>query len=218
MIFTAHIGLSYICNMNCKHCFVSKENDINFNYKEILDKLYDEGVMVLYYTYGEPLLWSNFYCLAKYATEKNFSQILMTNGSMIVDEYDAKKIKETGIKRVYISIDSIDSKKHDDNRNYIGAYDKAINAIKILKQSDFKVGISCAVNNNNVHELYEIYRLGMGLKVDYISFLRTRINRRMCSIDDARYKEELLKILKLKNSLKIQLHDFSLNEFLKEVY
>ena len=41
MILVAHLGLSYACNMRCKHCFVrhKKEDYVIQHYKEIIDKL-----------------------------------------------------------------------------------------------------------------------------------------------------------------------------------
>lgn len=43
MILVAHLGLSYACNMRCKHCFVrhKKEDYVIQHYKEIIDKLND---------------------------------------------------------------------------------------------------------------------------------------------------------------------------------
>ena len=52
MILTLHLGLSYACNMRCKHCFVNKKRDAldTDTCKNIIDMLYDKGLMVLIYT------------------------------------------------------------------------------------------------------------------------------------------------------------------------
>ena len=106
MYSVLHLGISYACNMRCEHCFVKREKDRLTREKitRIIDELYKHGLLVVYYTYGEPLLSKNFFPISEYVAKKGLVQILMTNGSLLSDE-SAKRIKEIGISNVYISID-----------------------------------------------------------------------------------------------------------------
>ena len=216
MIYTAHIGLSYKCNLRCQHCFVHREIDNNFiidNYKHIIDTLYDNGLFMLFYTYGEPLANKEFFEIAEYVKQKNISQTLMTNGWFIRSQEDVYSLQRCGITRVFVSVDSINSNDHDINRGKKGAWKSAIDAINILVSCGIKTGIACTITDKNYSEIKSIYNLGNDLGVDYISFLRCRVNGYLLKIPNfevyANSIEEIL--IDSENKLmKINIHDTDL--------
>ncbi len=177
-----HLGLSYACNMKCKHCFVNKKRDILKlqDYYRILDEVYDLGVFVLYYTYGEPLLSRFFYDVTAYARDKGFIQILMTNGYYI-DRDTIRKIKNNGVNEVCVSLDHIDFSVHDNNRGLKGAYRHAIDAIELLVENEVPVGISNTISNQNVACMNDLLNLAIQKRVNYLSFLRQR-NKGLCEL------------------------------------
>ena len=176
MILVAHLGLSYACNMRCKHCFVrhKKEDYVIQHYKEIIDKLNDIGVISLYYTYGESLLCPQFYEVASYCHNLKISQILMSNGYFIDSLEDVNKIKMSGINQVFVSLDSISEQAHDKNRGKQGAFEHALQAIKLLRLGQVTTGIANSISSDNVEEMNDMYKLGCELGVKYISYLRIR--------------------------------------------
>ncbi len=175
MINVLHLGLSYRCNMACKHCFVTKKKDklVEEDYYRIIDTLFEEGLFIIYYTFGEPLLSELFDKVSTYANKKGMVQILMTNGYLI-DEGKIAILKKNHIQKVCISIDHSESEMHDMNRNHKGAYVKALNAIKLLLDHGIHTEMSVTVNDNNVSCLEDIYHLGEELNIEFISFLRER--------------------------------------------
>lgn len=178
---TLHVGLSYACNMNCKHCFVDRNQD-NLSIeklKEIISYLYaEQGLFNVFYTFGEPLLSSSLEEVVRYCNELGLVQILMTNGSL-VNKKVASNIKSWGINRAYVSIDSSVLSEHDSNRNYVGAFDLAIEAIKVLKTELSSVGIASTINSSNQNKCFEIWKLANDLNVNMVSFLRERKNGRV---------------------------------------
>lgn len=224
VILTAHIGLSYKCNMHCKHCFVNRyvENDVFYNnYKEILDKLYEKGLCVLFYTYGEPLLSEHFFEVAQYAAQKHLCQILMTNGYYISDNSVVKRIRSVGIKQILISIDSADKAKHDTNRGKEGAWEHAMRAIELAKQQDVIVGIACTITNENYHEIEEIYSIALKKNVDIVSFLRCREDGVLEVLDDIEEYVSQIGNLILRSThdgIKVMFHDVELIPMLKDLY
>ena len=175
MINVMHLGLTYQCNMKCKHCYVQKSKDILTldDFKKILEISAKNGVFVLYYTFGEPLLSPYIFDLIEFSHKLGYVQTLMTNGYLI-NERIAKQLKLNGINNVYISIDSIFPKKHDENRGLNGAFEKAIKAIKILSNNNISVGISTTIRNENLDEILEIVNLALTLNIKCISLLRKR--------------------------------------------
>lgn len=218
MINIAHLGLSYACNMRCPHCFVQKENAtyVIENYRKIIDTLFDMGVFVIYYTYGEPLLSEKFFEVAQYCRAKGIAQVLMTNGFYIEDQEKVYKIYKAGIKKVFVSIDSATPDKHDQHRKTNGAFVHAITAIKLLCNSPISTCISCTVDSNNINEMLNIYEMGNCLEIDLISFLRLRTKQGIYQFSDEEkgiYFNNIKTMVKLAEKRKTQVyfHDNSLN-------
>lgn len=222
MINTLHLGLSYNCNMKCKHCFVSKL-DNNIDLKRIystIDYLDNNGLFFVIYTFGEPLLAKEFWEVSGYIAKKNIVQILMTNGSILNDDI-IRKLKKNNVKNIYVSIDSVYENKHDLNRNYKGAFKKAINTLKQLSNNGFNVGIATTINDDNVFEMEDVVNLAKELKINKISFLRQRINGKlvyMHHVDE--YYNFYDNYLKNYNQFKISIlfHDLNLVSRTVELY
>lgn len=70
----AHIGLTYACNMSCKHCYVKEKErkDICIDEDILLEKLEQFGTFYITYTMGETLLWNGFPEFAKKLKIKDF--------------------------------------------------------------------------------------------------------------------------------------------------
>ena len=218
MVHTLHIGLSYDCNLSCRHCFVDPSDDrltVN-DCLNIIDSLLPEGLFVVVYTYGEPLLWPDFFDLVREVKKRNLVQVLMTNGTLI-DIETAKKIKEYHINSVCVSIDSSDEQKHDENRRVKGTFKKALNGIKLLKDLGVNVGFATTVTKNNCCELNDIYNLALKYHVDSISFLRERNNNKISDIYEDEYIEFFLNHIQ-KSENTITFHDPFLNIIINKIY
>lgn len=222
MINVLHLGLSYACNMHCKHCFVSKKKDkISTNdIKKLIDKLYEYGLVMVYYTYGEPLLARNFSEVCQYVKHKGLVQILMTNGSLFSQEVLCD-IKENNISNIFISIDDINYKEHDLNRGVNGAYEKALSAIRMCKKAGLKVGISTTITSKNVNYFDKIYALALDEEVNIISFLRERKHGQLLPLTKEQitnYQNILYRCMTSGNSIGLNFHDPSLRPWLKDLY
>lgn len=222
MINVLHLGLSYACNMKCKHCFVDKNLDrLNKdNFKHIIDVLYDNGLVMLYYTYGEPLLSDCFDEISKYAKQKGLVQILMTNGSVFTKKH-IEIIKRNNVNNVFISLDHIDHNIHDENRGFNGAHSLATKAIQKCVQNNIKVGIATTVNQSNIDCLKHIYKFAIDNKVNIVSFLRERKNCKMVKMSqeqECKYKQFFVYCMKNTHLINVNFHDPSLLSTIKECY
>ena len=73
--------------------------------------------LLLILTGGEPLLRKDIYDLSSYASQKGMMVVLGTNGNMIDDDI-AKKLKESGVTGIGISLDSDVPGRHDTFREF----------------------------------------------------------------------------------------------------
>jgi len=97
------------CNFNCWYCIgrTMKQEDLSFeNYVSILDHSPTIKVIAIVGE-GEPLLNKRFFDMVKLAKERNIRAVSLSNGSALTQSV-VKKICESGLDYLSVSIDSID--------------------------------------------------------------------------------------------------------------
>ena len=163
------------CNFNCRHCGSSAgrqkhctneltTEEIVSVFRSISTKTSPKNIM-LAITGGEPLLRADLFEVMKEAHRLGFRWGMVTNGYLVTPKI-IRQMKDTGMSTVVVSIDGIE-KKHDNFRQTPGAYQKAINAVKLLVDSNFvkNVQITTVVNQNNIDDLELMYQTFSKLKI-----------------------------------------------------
>ena len=159
------------CNLACEHCYISagpdKERAGELSTEEakaFIDDVSEMGVPLLLFTGGEPLVRSDFWELAAHAKTKKLRAVISTNGTLITKNV-AKRLKESGISYVGISIDGADPETHDAIRNQRESFAKAIQALKNCVEIDLKCGIRITASKDNVAEIPKLLDLCLELGV-----------------------------------------------------
>ena len=159
------------CNLTCDHCYISagpdKERAGELSTEEakaFIDDVSEMGVPLLLFTGGEPLVRNDFWELAAHAKAKKLRAVISTNGTLITKNI-AKRLKDSGISYVGISIDGADSETHDAIRNQRGSFAKAIQALKYCVEIDLKCGIRITASKDNVAEIPNLLDLCLELGV-----------------------------------------------------
>jgi AdoMet-dependent heme synthase len=88
--------------------------------------------------------------------------VMATNGTL-VDEPTARKMMESGIQRVSISIDGQDAQSHDAFRSEPGAFAGAMRGINALKSAGMEFQINTTITSVNLHQIKDIYNLALKL-------------------------------------------------------
>lgn len=125
------------CNSRCITCSQWKNNSTNeLTSEEIYDtlaQLRELGVIQVQFTGGEPLLRRDLPSLVERAAKLRFQSIgILTNG-LLLTESRAKKLLESGLTAVGISVDGL-RETHEYVRGVKGSFDKAISALEILSR------------------------------------------------------------------------------------
>ncbi|OHB42572.1 MAG: hypothetical protein A3G70_02935 [Planctomycetes bacterium RIFCSPLOWO2_12_FULL_39_13] len=128
--------------------------------------------LLLILTGGEPLLRKDIYELTCYASQKGMMIVLGTNGNLINDD-NAKRLKESGVTGIGISLDSIVPEKHDKFRGFSGAWDDTINGIEACRRQGVEFQIQTTVTRENFNEIPRIieFSYDLGAKVFNLFFL-----------------------------------------------
>ena len=156
------------CNLNCVHCRASAQlgpypQELNtIRAKEVLDQIREVGKPIIILTGGEPLLRKDIFDLADYGTKKGLRMVMGTNGTLITPDI-SKKIQDSGIKRVSISLDGSTRESHDKFRQVDGAFDRAIKGVSYLKEQGIEFQINTTITRYNLFELTGIFDLTVRL-------------------------------------------------------
>ena len=162
------------CNARCEHCgsscgdFVPKDEITKEEVIGVLDDVnehYGAKNIMLYITGGEPLVRKDLFELMAYAKKLGYHWGMTTNG-ILIDEKVAKKMAETKMDTISVSIDGV-KETHESFRKVPGAFDKILKGIKLMQKiptiTDLQV--TTCVNKKNIDELEDIYKIVKDLGV-----------------------------------------------------
>jgi len=165
------------CNLNCVHCY-SLSTDVDFEGElstdevaTVMDDLKDFKVPVLILSGGEPLIRPDIFEISHRAKDLGFYVGLSSNGTLI-DDAMADKIAEVGYDYLGVSLDGIGA-VHDKFRRQPGAYEAALNGIRLCHARGIKVGLRFTMTELNVESLPEMLDLIDHEEIDkfYLSHL-----------------------------------------------
>lgn len=169
------LELTPLCNMNCEMCYVRlspdemKKNGRLRTLEEWLtlaEEMKEVGVLFLLLTGGEPLLYPDFKKL--YLALKKMGMILTinTNGTLL-DETWADFFAENKPRRINITLYGTDAQKYNDLCHYPDGFEKAVKAVKLLKNRGVSVKINGSIINTNKTDAWKIAELAKSLDVVY---------------------------------------------------
>ena len=144
------------CNLKCMHCpFIRNGDSVELDYKKTIDimkKLYTDGVRILVFEGGEPLLWKNRMegkdtgDLIAEAKKLFFFVCVTTNGTLPLDNVDPDII--------FISLDGL-KQTHDHIRGE--SFEKIISNIDRFHRKK-KIIINTCISRTNFMEIPELVK------------------------------------------------------------
>ncbi len=154
------------CNFRCTHCgsragekYFSDELSADVIKRAFSDIAhhYDTSKITIGVTGGEPLVRRDLFPIMHYASTLGFRWGMVSNGSLVTPEI-VQLAKEAGMTSVDISIDGI-GKIHDSFRNMAGAYDKALNAVRLYANANFlqPLRITTTIHKQNIDSMDKMY-------------------------------------------------------------
>ena len=90
---------------------------------------------------------------------------LATNGTLLTPEI-ARRIRDSGVRRVSISIDGATEETHDEFRAIPGSFRRALKGIGHLKDVGMSVQINTTISRHNYREAPQILQLALKLGID----------------------------------------------------
>lgn len=160
------LELTLKCNERCFHCGsgcdITQPDGLPVSeYKRVLEEVKDSFGTDVYIalTGGEPLLYKDFFELTSYIKELGFGWGMTSNGTLITKDI-ARKLKETGMRTIAISIDGLEE-THDRYRRFNNGYRKAMDGIQnLIDVGGFgSIMVTTVVNHENINELDQLFNI-----------------------------------------------------------
>ncbi len=178
------VSVTERCNFRCQYCmpekpfsWVPKENLLSFEELFLFMKVaIDEGVNKIRITGGEPLLRENLDSFIKMISDyqPDIDLALTTNGYLLPDV--AKKLKDAGLKRLNISLDSL----KPEIAHKIAQKDVLAKVLKGIDRA-LEVGLGVkinmvplkGINDNEILDIMDFCK-ERDIKVRYIEYMENR--------------------------------------------
>jgi len=136
--YSCGIELTPFCNMNCIHCYMQDYRTEKLLTADkvirILDILYEQGILFVYFTGGEIFTFPGFIDVYLYAKKKGFIVELLTNITLLTDEVLAVFEKYPPA-NISISVYGASEKTYSEMTRSQGNYARVIHNLQLLSDA-----------------------------------------------------------------------------------
>ena len=159
------------CNMNCVHCYLQNVHDTKeLSYDkiiEIIDILYEKGIVFLTFTGGEILLRKDFVDIYLYAKKKGFLVELFTNGYLFDDKIiDA--LAEYPPLLVDISLSGASENTYRKVTGLQNAFARVIQNCQKFKKAGIRVSLKSPIIDLTYPEIKDMQMLADKLQIPFV--------------------------------------------------
>lgn len=162
------------CNLKCLHCYSSsgpssRSDELTTAHaKQMLGQAAAMQCPVVLFSGGEPMLRSDLFELLAEAKRFGLRAVLSSNGTLI-DAAAAKKLGESGVSYVGISIDGKEL-FHDQFRQTEGSFKAALAGIQNCQEAGIRAGLRFTITKANAEQVPAVFDIAASAGVRRICF------------------------------------------------
>lgn len=158
------------CNLRCRHCRAEAgavaAGELSLDeIRKVARSIRETGDPILVLTGGEPLTRTDFFEVAGVCTGL-FSRVALATNGTLVDDALARRIADTGIQRVSVSLDGATASTHDALRGLPGSYAAAWRGYDALARAGVSRQINMTVTRQNIDEVDALLQLALENRAD----------------------------------------------------
>ncbi len=201
--------LTYNCSEKCIHCYNigATRNDTEMShrgdreeltlsdYYRIIDELYEEGLVKVCLSGGDPFSKPFVWEIISYLYNKGIAFDIFTNGLRIVN--DVERLARYYPRLVGVSLYSGDADVHDGITRVKGSWEKSMYVIRQLAEYAITTQIKCCVMRPNVKSYYKIADIAKqyGAVAQFEISITDSIDGDKCASKYLRLTPELMEIV-----------------------
>ena len=151
------------CNLACVHCRASAQTEpapgelTTAEVKGLIDDIASFAKPILIISGGEPLMRSDVFQIARYASDQGLHVAMSPNGTLITDEV-AGEMVASGVMRVSISVDGSTAELHDRIRGLEGAQAALLRGAAACQARGVSLQFNTTVMRQNLADLPDMHR------------------------------------------------------------
>jgi radical SAM protein with 4Fe4S-binding SPASM domain len=198
-------NLTRRCNLECAHCYISAgptetaaDELTTAECLRIASEILEINPAPMFIlSGGEPLLRDDLPAIAEFAARRGATVVVGTNGTMLTDARIGT-LKDAGVSGVAVSIDSLDSRRHDNFRHGRGSLEATTDALARLREHRLDFIIQTTATKGNRGELGRIvdWAAQQGAVSFNLYFLvATGRGARLSDLEPAVYEEVLAELV-----------------------
>jgi len=154
--FTLAWEITRACALSCLHCRAAaqpRRDPSELTTEEalrVIDQIHDTGNPILVVTGGDPLMRRDVFDLLTYAVQKELRTSLTPSATALVTPRNLKRVRETGVRRVGISLDGPTAEVHDAFRGFQGAFQRTLDIMRDVAEAGLSLQINTTVTRHNL--------------------------------------------------------------------
>ncbi len=178
--FFCCLGVTDKCMLKCRMCYKWQNSIVEVHptieqYKKFISDLgeFTDKNVKINFAGGEALLFKGVLDLVRFSSGKGLATNIASNGWLINDDM-AKRLADSGLKEINLSLDSLNETVHDYLRGVRGVYRRVMDAIDYLHKygKNIEVGICCVICDWNLDGLMPLLDwVNCNDKIRGVSFL-----------------------------------------------
>jgi len=208
------------CNLSCKHCYRDAgrkdPNELSFDEGcSLLSEIKNSGFKMVILSGGEPILRNDVYSLIEYGARLNLKMTMGTNGTLLTKPV-VLRLKNAGLSRIGISLDSTKEELHNEFRGKPWAFQKTLEGIENCKEIKLPFQIHTTIMDFNRDEIEKIidFSNSLGALAIHIFFLIKTGRADSLNEDITKYKGILAKILEKQKAIDIEVKPVCAPQFI----
>lgn len=157
--FTIAWEVTRACAFACKHCRADAQHQRDPRELtteegfQLIDRLAEFGSPILIFTGGDPMMRRDLFDLISYATERGLRCSLTPTATALPTIERLAKAKESGIRRIALSLDAPSAAVHDEFRQVEGSWERTMRILHNAKEIGLSVQVNTSVTTFNVDKL-----------------------------------------------------------------
>ncbi len=159
--------LTRACLLACKHCRAKaqkKRHPDELRTEEAFDvieqiKDFGKPYPLIVLTGGDPLMRDDLFDIISYATGNGLRVAIAFSGTKLATKEKLRKLKDSGVSRVAISLDGSKAEIHDYFRGVSGTFETSLRILNMCKELEIPRQVNTTVTKFNVNDLPNIARI-----------------------------------------------------------
>jgi len=195
------LALTYRCNNDCSHCYNARPRSFpeisTLHWKDILDRLWNQGIPHVVFTGGEPTLRADLPELIAHAEQNGQITGVNTNGRRLADKRYVQEMVQAGLDHVQITLESHDPQIHNKMVKTDHAWEQTVAGLRNVLESPLYVMTNTTMLRQNSHRLEQTLEFLAELRVPTVGLNALIYAGKGLEIDSGIPEAELPPLLEL---------------------